>query len=222
MSIASLYIDADNVSPDIIDMLMDKAKEFGRVSIRYIYGDFSKQEMCGWKHASTKYGIQQILVPSLSGKNSTDIKICIDIIDSVHRRPFIDTYIIATSDSDFIHIAYKLKDYGKEVYFITDYCINKHIIPVCDGHTIIGNYSSESDVDNGDDDALDTILKKIDELLDDKPINLSKLNQDLINMMGFNYKHFGASSMIKFVDKYCKDKYKYTIDSNGAYISKID
>jgi uncharacterized LabA/DUF88 family protein len=226
--ITALYIDADNISQNVIESIISESKKLGRVSSRYMYGDFTKQEMCGWRHVASKHGIQQILTPSLSGKNSTDIKICIDIIDSVHKRSFIGAYIIATSDSDFIHIAFKLKEYGKKVYLLSDYVINKHIIPACDGYKIVGQITDSSSntpitSDDDDDVEIDKIMKKIDKILSEspKPINLSKLNQDLINSLGFNYKDYGTSSMAKFVEKYCRGLYKCVIAEGGAYISKV-
>ena len=49
-----------------------------------------------------------------SGKNSSDIRLAIEAIDLLYNNP-IDTFVIVSSDSDFVPLVGKLRSSGKSV-----------------------------------------------------------------------------------------------------------
>ncbi|MDO9123910.1 MAG: NYN domain-containing protein, partial [Deltaproteobacteria bacterium] len=59
--------------------------------------------------------IELIEIPkrSLSGKNSADIRLCVDAIDLCYSKEHIDTFVIVSGDSDFSPLVSKLKENGK-------------------------------------------------------------------------------------------------------------
>jgi hypothetical protein len=51
----------------------------------------------------------------MSGKNSADIRLCVDALDLCYSKEHIDTFVIVSGDSDFSPLVSKLKENGKRV-----------------------------------------------------------------------------------------------------------
>lgn len=111
----ALFIDGDNVNKTMFQENFDEIKLKGRICIKRIYFDFSDKLDDKWKSIILNNGIESICVTNLPNKNSTDIKLMLDMIKEYYSNPIIDTYIIMSSDSDFYHIATFLRSSGKKV-----------------------------------------------------------------------------------------------------------
>src|SRR5262249_2273777 len=59
--------------------------------------------------------IELIEIPrrSQTGKNSADIRLCVDAMDLAYSKEHIDTFVIVSGDSDFSPLVSKLKELGK-------------------------------------------------------------------------------------------------------------
>jgi len=94
-----------------LDTLLDK----GKVLFRRAY--------CDWTRFSAatrnlhEHGVELIDVPpsTASGKNGADVRIVIDALELAYLRGHIDTFVIASGDSDFCPLAYKLREIGRIV-----------------------------------------------------------------------------------------------------------
>ena len=53
-------------------------------------------------------------------KNLADMKIAVDVFDSLMEHPEVDTYVLVTGDLDFLPLVFLLKKYGKKVVIISD------------------------------------------------------------------------------------------------------
>jgi hypothetical protein len=51
----------------------------------------------------------------MSGKNSADIRLCVDSVDLCYSKEHINTFVIVSGDSDFSPLVSKLKENGKRV-----------------------------------------------------------------------------------------------------------
>ena len=51
----------------------------------------------------------------MTGKNSADIRLCVDAMDLCYSKEHIDTFVIVSGDSDFSPLVSKLKENGKRV-----------------------------------------------------------------------------------------------------------
>ena len=111
----ALFIDGDNVSKSTFQDNFDEIKLKGRMCIKRIYFDFNVKLDDKWKSIILSNGIESISVTNLPGKNSTDIRLMLDMIKEYYSNLIIDTFIIMSSDSDFYHIATFLRSYGKKV-----------------------------------------------------------------------------------------------------------
>lgn len=111
----ALFIDGDNVNKSTFQENFDEIKLKGRMCIKRIYFDFNIKLDDRWKNIILSNGIESISVTNLPGKNSTDIRLMLDMIKEYYSNPIIDTYLIMSSDSDFYHIATFLRSCGKKV-----------------------------------------------------------------------------------------------------------
>ncbi len=110
----AVLIDYENVGLDAIQGLLDQLSDVGRVMIRRAYGDWSVQR--GKQDQLLELGIEPIhqYHSNKSGKNSSDIRLAIEAIDLLYNSP-IDTFVIVSSDSDFVPLVGKLRSSGKSV-----------------------------------------------------------------------------------------------------------
>jgi len=92
---------------------MDRLLERGKVVFRRAYCDWSRfKEAKGNLH---EFGVELIDVPpsTRSGKNGADMRLVIDALELCYAREHIDTFAIASGDSDFCPLAYKLRENGR-------------------------------------------------------------------------------------------------------------
>lgn len=110
----ALLIDAENINPSFAGQVLAAAQKHGDVVIRRAYADWAVAAK-GWKQACLTHSIAPIHHFSFSsGKNSTDFYMIIDAMDLLHDDQA-DCFCIASSDSDFLALAVRLKKSGKAV-----------------------------------------------------------------------------------------------------------
>ena len=94
---------------------LDRLLEKGKVIFRRAYCDWSRfREAKGHLH---EFGVELVDVPpsTRAGKNSADMRLVIDALELCYAREHIDTFVIASGDSDFCPLAYKLRENDKYV-----------------------------------------------------------------------------------------------------------
>src|SRR4051812_25775900 len=82
----------------------------GKVIFRRAYCDWSRfREAKAHLH---EFGVELVDVPpsTRAGKNSADMRLVIDALELCYAREHIDTFVIASGDSDFCPLAYKLRE----------------------------------------------------------------------------------------------------------------
>lgn len=106
----ALLIDSDNVSEAYFSIILDELSQYGKVTYRRLYGDFTNPKANGWKNALLEYSIEQIQqVAFTTGKNATDSKMIIDAMDILYKGN-VDCFCLATSDSDFTNLAMRFRN----------------------------------------------------------------------------------------------------------------
>lgn len=111
----ALLIDADNISPKYIDIILTETVNFGTASVRRIYGDWTDNAKHSWKECLLQNSLTPVQQYSYtSGKNASDSAMIIDAMDILYGN-HVDGFIIATSDSDFTTLARRLREDGKMV-----------------------------------------------------------------------------------------------------------
>lgn len=95
--------------------MTDELARFGNLTIKRIYGDFTKSSMNGWKDVLLKNAISPIQQYNYTtGKNATDSSMIIEAMDILYSNQ-VDIFCLVSSDSDFTRLAMRLREAGKEV-----------------------------------------------------------------------------------------------------------
>lgn len=110
----AVLIDFENVGLSSIQWLFDQISDIGRITIKRAYTDWSVARST--REQVLQLGIEPVHLFHMagSGKNSSDIRLVIDAIDLLYQSP-IDTFVIVSSDSDFVPLVSKLRAGGKSV-----------------------------------------------------------------------------------------------------------
>lgn len=106
----AILIDAENISPKYIGLIIDEANKHGKLNYRRIYGDWTTVKLKKWKDACLKYAltpVQQFV--SISGKNSSDFSLVIDAMDILYGGKTLG-FCIISSDGDFTKLITRLKE----------------------------------------------------------------------------------------------------------------
>jgi uncharacterized LabA/DUF88 family protein len=112
----AVLIDADNASASLVKELLEEVAKFGTATIKRAYGDWTSQQLSGWKDHLNKHAIQPIQQFAYTkGKNSTDASLIIDAMDLLYADN-VDGFCLVSSDSDFTRLATRLRESRKLVY----------------------------------------------------------------------------------------------------------
>lgn len=107
-----LLIDADNAAPEIIEQSLQRTlKKHGSVHVRRAYcnADTALKQQALFKRLSVRP-----MVNVSTGKNSTDIALCVDAMELVMtERP--TTVVLVSSDSDYAPLVLRLREKGCHV-----------------------------------------------------------------------------------------------------------
>lgn len=98
-----------------IQKVLERLVEKGKIIVKKAYADWA--DYAEYKKPLHEAAIELIEIPkrSMSGKNSADIRLCVDAIDLCYSKDHIDTFVIVSGDSDFSPLVSKLKENGKRV-----------------------------------------------------------------------------------------------------------
>jgi uncharacterized LabA/DUF88 family protein len=104
------------VSPSHAESLLAEITKYGVASVKRVYGDWSSDNLKGWRDVANSLSIQPSGQFSYTrGKNATDIAMIIDAMDLLHTGIY-DGFCLASSDSDFTRLASRLRESGVTVY----------------------------------------------------------------------------------------------------------
>jgi uncharacterized protein (TIGR00288 family) len=99
---------------DIVKVV-ERLVEKGKIVVKKAYADWSRFGQ--YTAPLHEAAIELIEIPrrGQSGKNSADIRMCVDAMDLAYSKEHIDTFVIVSGDSDFSPLVSKLKELGKHV-----------------------------------------------------------------------------------------------------------
>lgn len=98
-----------------IGRVLERLVEKGKIVAKKAYADWNRfAPYTGPLHEAA---IELVEIPrrALTGKNSADIRLCVDAMDLAYSKDHIDTFVIVSGDSDFSPLVSKLKENGKHV-----------------------------------------------------------------------------------------------------------
>lgn len=128
----AVLIDADNASAALLAELLEEVAKFGTATIKRAYGDWTTQNLTGWKAKLHRHAIQPIQQFAYTqGKNATDSALIIDAMDLLYAGN-VDGFCLVSSDSDFTRLATRLREAGKVVYGLGERKTPEAFIAACD------------------------------------------------------------------------------------------
>jgi uncharacterized protein (TIGR00288 family) len=122
-STLAVFIDFENLAQGFkhgkeefnITLVLERLVEKGKVVVKVAYADWSRYAK--YKQQLHEAAIELVEIPkrSMTGKNSADIRLCVDAMDLCYSKEHIQTFVIVSGDSDFSPLVSKLKANGKRV-----------------------------------------------------------------------------------------------------------
>jgi len=119
----AIFIDFENLALGFqgrrdrfdIERVLERLVEKGKIVCKKAYADWSR--FASFTTQLHEAAIELIEIPrrAQSGKNSADIRLCVDAMDLAYSKEHIDTFVIVSGDSDFSPLVSKLKELGKHV-----------------------------------------------------------------------------------------------------------
>jgi uncharacterized protein (TIGR00288 family) len=98
-----------------IERVLERLVEKGKIVAKKAYADWSR--FGPYTAPLHEAAIELVEIPrrGQTGKNSADIRLCVDAMDLAYSKEHIDTFVIVSGDSDFSPLVSKLKENGKHV-----------------------------------------------------------------------------------------------------------
>lgn len=196
-----IFIDGENISSKEYKYILEDIRKYGRISISNIYLDWTENQ--SWIDISKNFGIQPIQSHKIRGKNSIDLKIAVDIMETIYEKN-IDLFCILTTDSDFCHIVQKLKSKNKFVYIYGPKInMNQSLLSICDKFIDIQNLKKEDSRTE-----VDKYWEIIYDCIEEKNIsNIGVIKTQIIQECPtFDVKNYGVNRFSKFLIKFYKKK----------------
>lgn len=106
----ALLIDAENISPKYIEIIIDEANKYGKINYRRVYGDWTTPQLNPWKDKINEFGLTPVQQYAYtSGKNISDFTLIIDAMDILYTNK-VNSFCIVSSDSDFTKLVTRLRE----------------------------------------------------------------------------------------------------------------
>jgi len=110
-----VLIDADNTQLSKLEAMLNEVSTYGRIIVKKAYGNWKKPNLAKWEDNIKRLAIKaEQQFDYVSGKNTSDIAICIDAMDLLHTSMY-DAVVLVSSDSDFTPLAVRLRESGMYV-----------------------------------------------------------------------------------------------------------
>ncbi len=139
----ALLIDAENISSDYAQLIIDEANKYGKITYRRIYGDWTTTTLSKWKTKCIEYGITPIQQYTyVSKKNSSDFTLIIDAMDILYKSK-VDAFCIVTSDSDFTKLVTRLKEDNMYVFGMGESKTPTSLVSACEHFAYLDKMSEQ-------------------------------------------------------------------------------
>lgn len=147
----AVLIDGDSISAKYAESIKQEALQYGNIKVFRLYGSVNSPNTKRWYPVMPKQGIMPVLqISYASGKSIADQALTIDVMDLLHSDS-IDIFCIASSDSDFTKLVYRLKESGKIVIGMGESKTKEALAKACDEFKILNLiYQTEEETSKPD------------------------------------------------------------------------
>jgi hypothetical protein len=143
----AVLIDAENIAYKYVKYIMGEMANYGVVTYKRAYMDWSAQNATGWKGVLLENAISPVQsIAYISGKNSTDSTIIIDAMDILYSKT-VDGFCIVSSDSDFTKLATRLRESGMTVIGMGESKTPKAFIEACNSFKVLNLIANKDEIE---------------------------------------------------------------------------
>ncbi|MDR2546619.1 MAG: NYN domain-containing protein [Lachnospiraceae bacterium] len=222
----ALVIDAENTSVKYLAGILKELSEYGFVTYKRMYGDFTDDNLRGWNTQAMEHAIVPIQQPRYSKvKNAADIMMVIDAMDILYTGN-VDGFCIVSSDSDFTRLVNRLREGGMMVIGMGKSDASKTLKAACTKYIILETIGENNEViaDSSAIVALSEIKHIIMEIVQQcedrrERAGLGGVKSQIQRMhTDFDERNYGYSSMTTFV----KDMKEFVVvsEKNAVYVER--
>ena len=206
----AVLIDFENTGLKSIQWLFDQVSDIGRIIVKRAYADWSVE--ANKRDQLLELGIEPVHLfhSTRGGKNSSDIRLAIDAIELLHQSP-VDTFIIVSSDSDFVPLVSKLRSAGKTVIGAgREAVVSRTLVRSCDRYFYLEQGDKVPSAETSPQkeqhkEQVDQLLMRAVRAAIDEQGRVvgSKLGLTLQRLEpSFDYRTLGYSTFIKFIEAF--------------------
>lgn len=105
-----------NVTTPQMSLIIQEAQEHGRLVMARAYAPWTSPDLAIDAENLYRQGIELIYVPTR--KNSADVRLAVDAVETAGRSTNLTTFVIVTGDGDLIHPLNFLRQQGRKVVVI--------------------------------------------------------------------------------------------------------
>ncbi len=206
----AVLIDADNVASKYTRHILDEVSNYGIVTYKRVYGDWTRANLASWKNMALDNAITPVQQYSYTtGKNATDSAMIIDAMDILYSNN-VDGFCIVSSDSDFTRLAIRLRESGMHVIGMGERKTPKPFATACNAFKYLEILADEeiqesSESNNVEMRALEeAIIRIIAENANvQEEINMGELGSRLQNRYpDFDVRNYGYSKFSQFLKEF--------------------
>jgi len=98
-----------------VELIINRLKEKGRILVSRSYADWGR--FAKYKQQLLREGVNLFELPShgMGDKNRADVALVVDCMELAYTKPYVDTFVLVSGDSDFTPLITKLKELNKRV-----------------------------------------------------------------------------------------------------------
>lgn len=206
----AVLIDADNVAAKYTKYILDEVSNYGVVTYKRVYGDWTRPNLSGWKNMALDNAITPIQQYSYTvGKNATDSAMIIDAMDILYSNNA-DGFCIASSDSDFTRLAIRLRESGMYVIGMGEQKTPKPFSTACNAFKYLEVLADEELQSSADNEKVEmktlesAIIRIISENANlQEEINIGELGSRLQSRYpDFDVRNYGYSKLSQFLKEF--------------------
>lgn len=206
----AVLIDADNVAARYTKYIMDEVSNYGVVTYKRVYSDWTRPNTLSWKSMALENAVTPIQQYSYTtGKNATDSAMIIDAMDILYSNN-VDGFCIVSSDSDFTRLAIRLRESGMHVIGMGEQKTPKPFSAACNVFKYLEILADE-ELQNTSEREI-TQLKTLEEAIIriisenaniQEEINIGELGSRLLNRHpDFDVRNYGYSKLSQFLKNF--------------------
>jgi uncharacterized protein (TIGR00288 family) len=204
-----IFVDVENltqwVKEDGLEQLIEELTSMGAIIVRRAYAKWTLPSLAPHQNILNRLGFELIhTFHPISGKNSADIQIVVDVMEYAWRDPDLRWIALATGDSDFSPLFRRLREMGRQVIGAGPRsALSESVKSSCSRFIYLDRENSIEKTDeavrvSAFDDAADLLEKALKTF--DEPANCSALKTRMLNIdSAFDERQLGFKGFNDFV-----------------------